>query len=34
MGAKKRFLQQFIRELSHRNPAVPGFVVEDGHDKP
>jgi hypothetical protein len=34
MGATKRLLKQFIRELGHRNPAVLGFMVKDGHDKP
>jgi hypothetical protein len=34
MGAMKRLLEQFIRELSHRNPAVLGFMVKDGNDKP
>ncbi len=32
--ATERLEQQFIRETSHRNPAVPGLVVEDGDDKP
>jgi hypothetical protein len=32
--ATKCLEQQFIRETSHRNPAVPGLVVEDGDDKP
>jgi hypothetical protein len=32
--ATKRLEQQFIRETSHRNPALPGLMVEDGDDKP
>ena len=33
-GALKRFVQQIVREFGHGDLPVPGFVVEDGHEKP
>lgn len=33
-GSMQGLEQQIIRELGHRNPAVPGLMVEGGNNKP